>query len=88
MCRAILIRSALESSDPGASNGVPNVEIEALGAGYSSRIARESGKNHENYFQLFGNSNFSKVARSAPKCRILKFGPPFDALRALLSSPL
>jgi hypothetical protein len=32
MCRTALIRSALESTDPGASNGGSSVRIQTLGA--------------------------------------------------------
>jgi len=32
VCRTILIRSALENSDPGASNGVSNLLVRLFGA--------------------------------------------------------
>ena len=66
-----LIKSALETSDPGAFNDASNVEIAPLVAVLNtfkvSELLQNLKKNHVYYFQLFVNSNFSKAAICSPK---------------------
>ena len=63
VCRVALIKSALESSDPGAFNDVSNVEIEPLGAVLSTfkvvELLQNLKKTHE-LFQSIWKLNFFK----------------------------
>ena len=95
VCRRILIRRALESPDPGASNGGSNVVIRHSGADMVAlevagwpRISNLSKEITWLRFEILGHQATSKATTSAPKCRISTFDPPFDAPGSGLSSAL
>ena len=95
MCRTTLIRSALESTDPGASNGGSNVGNTTAGAGVTifemTRLAYngfEIGKIVDKKIVLFGNSAVSNVVKSTLSRRPSASEPPFDAPGSVFSSAL
>ena len=96
VCRTILIRRALESPDPGASNGGSNFIFGPFGA---DLVTFEVAGSPKLWFKMgfsisirsaeiqsFELPATSKVTRSAPKCPKIKFDPPFDAPGSGLSS--
>ena len=95
MCRTALIRSALELSDFGASNGASSLQIRHFGADMADfevagwpRISNLVLQIVWLRFAIMGHSAISKAAMSAPECRIYKFCPPFDVPGSGLSSAL
>ena len=94
-CPTALVRSALESPDPGASNGGSNVELRHFGADMaaskvvgSPRISNISTQIAWPKFEILGDPTALEVAMSAPKCRNSTFEAPLDAPEAGLPSAL
>ena len=95
VCRTSLIRSALESNDPGSFNDGSNVEIQQFGADLMNfKITRLPCKwvcnwqNVEKKLFLFGNSDIVNVMRSAQRGQNSMFDPSLDAPASVLSSAL
>ena len=87
--------SALESPDPGASNGGSDFQIRHFGAEMAAievagwpRISNLSQVIERPKFVILNRPATSNASMSAPKCRICKFDPPFDAPGSELSSAL
>ena len=81
MCRKVLIRSALESSDPRASNGGSNFTFRHFGADMATfEVAGELRTSTDRQMKGFLVRHATlKAAMSAAKCRKMKFDPPLDA---------
>ena len=80
-----LIRSALESPGPGASNGGSKLQIRHCGADMAAfevagwpRISNLGLQIVWLKFEILGHSETSKASMSATECRICKPDPPFD----------
>ena len=82
ICRKLLIRSALESSNTGASNKVPNFIIQPFEADLvtldlmepESRKVNLIGKKHWNS-KLFTNHSLSETMKAAPNGWFKNFDP-------------
>ena len=94
VCRTALIRSALKSPDPGASNGGSNVGIRHFEADVITFEMSELPKIKGILSTFLPIPNpiswqpISKLNRSAPWSRISTFDPPFYAPGSEFSSAL
>ena len=99
VCRTALIWSALESTDPDASNGGSNFEFRHFGAElvpfelekkFQNLVSPKSVRkfSSEQRFQSFSKSQSSTITRFAPKCRRSEFDPQLNAPGSGLSSAL
>ena len=79
----ILVRSALENPDSGASNGGSNLLIRPFGADLVTFEMVELSHYCRDFYQwisrFWSYPATSKVTRSAPNSRINKLDTPFDA---------
>ena len=91
VCRTALSQSALETSDPGASNGGSKLQIRHFGADFEvAGWARNWNLSTDEIsflgFEFLAHPATSKGTMSAPECRISMFDPPFDAPGSEVSS--
>ena len=92
VCCLILIRSALESPDPGASDSGSSLLIRRVGADLVTfevvELSHYCGVFYQWISRIWSYPPTSKVTRSASSGRITKFDPLLGALESGLSSAL